>query len=239
MPGHAGGRPRRALRQGASAFALLLCLSAGAALAQPTVNGLFYGDGDDAYYVHWATSELGSKLYVYLHVPTTTLYVALVVDRSVNDNVFGASDPNFPGNYMVSAGWGAGAGQQRSASALTNSEFATFEFACEEGSPRNWAWQQGYACLQSGTWVSDQTCGASSAPSTWPPSIVSSSSWVANINTYQAKATPGWSLYGAGAAGLQVGNWSSPDRNVSNNVNDIAGYPTFSAAPYDWEWSMV
>jgi hypothetical protein len=76
----------------------------------PTVNGLFYGDGDNTIYTLLNTSYFGSKLYAYYDAPTTTLYVALVVDRSVNDNVFGASHSGYSGNYMSSAGWGAGRG---------------------------------------------------------------------------------------------------------------------------------
>ncbi|HUP25958.1 MAG TPA: hypothetical protein VNB06_23860, partial [Thermoanaerobaculia bacterium] len=44
---------------------LVLCLSAGTAFAQPTVNGWFYGDGDDALYSPYAVSEYGSVLYSY------------------------------------------------------------------------------------------------------------------------------------------------------------------------------
>ena len=51
----------------------------------PTVNGLFYGDGDDIYYTLLSTSYFGSKLYAYYDAPSNRLYVALVVDRSIND----------------------------------------------------------------------------------------------------------------------------------------------------------
>ena len=239
----------RALRRVSWIFALLLCVSAGGALAQPTVNGLIYGDGDDAYYVHWATSELGSKLYVYLDVPTTTLYVALVVDRTVNDNVFGASHAGFSGNYMASAGWGAGGGQQRSASELTNSEFATFRFACEENSPRLWEWMQGYACLQSGTWVSDSSCGTSGVVENgFPPTLQSASSFARNINTWNAGTMP-WNMHVFGTA---QSAWKSPfsatDPNTTppnnpNTVIGLEGYPasgqiTYSGT-YAYEWSMV
>lgn len=243
-------RSRRAVRRASSFFAFLLCLSAGGAAAQPTVNGLFYGDGDDAYYVHWATSELGSKLYVYLDVPATTLYVALVVDRSVNDNVFGASHAGFSGNYMQSAGWGAGGGQQRSASALTNSEFATFEFACEEGSDRNWAWQQGYACLQSGTWVSDSSCGTSGVVlNGFPPGLQSASSFALNVNTWNAQAVKPWDMH---VFGTSQSDWKSPfsasDPNTTppnnpNTVIGLEGYPASGQITYNstylYEWSMI
>ncbi|HUP42056.1 MAG TPA: GEVED domain-containing protein, partial [Thermoanaerobaculia bacterium] len=230
---HPNSSPR-AVRRAISACAVLLCLAAGAAFAQPTVNGLYYGDDDDELYQPYAESIGGSILYQYLDVPNQKLYIALVVSHSVNDTVCSPTRA-----YTTSAGWNP----PRPCSQLVNSEFAEFIFECAPGSPNAWTWQQGFACANNTTnppsdWVSDQTCNAS-AGTVAPPSIESSSSWVANINTYQAKATPGWNLYGTGAAGLEVGNWSSPDRDVSNNVNDIAEYPTFSVAPYDWEWSMV
>lgn len=108
--------------------AVLVAAPWGGAFAQaPTVNGLFYGDGDGAKYVEYATSVYGSKLYLYFDAPTATLYVALVVNTVVNDNVFG--QPASPDkNYMASVGWGNGMGQQRGADALTDSEFAQFTF---------------------------------------------------------------------------------------------------------------
>ncbi|HEX6201777.1 MAG TPA: hypothetical protein VF100_02165, partial [Thermoanaerobaculia bacterium] len=230
---------------------LLLCLPTVTALAAPpTVNGLFYGDGDDARYVHWATSLYGSDLYVYLDVPTTTLYVALVVDRSVNDNVFGASHSGFPGNYMQSAGWGQGGGQQRSAVALTNSEFASFEFACAFGSDNDWAWQQGYACQQGGTWVSDSSCSTSAVLiNDYPPTLQTASSFARNINTWTAAAVKPWDLHVFGSA---VSQWKSPfstnDPNTTppNNPNTVIGLEGYPAtgplgynSTYQYEWSMV
>lgn len=50
-----------------------LLLAAGPVAAQPTVNGLFYGDGDSSQYVLWNTSYYGSGLYIYYDAPTTTL----------------------------------------------------------------------------------------------------------------------------------------------------------------------
>lgn len=252
--------------QGASAgiatwtAAALLCVAAATGVAaQPTVNGQFYGDGDDAYYVHWDTSYYGSRLYVYFDAPTTTLYVALVVDRSVNDNVFGASHSGYSGNYMQTAGWGKGKGQQRSAADLVNSEFATFEFACAPGSPNSWAWQQGYACQNGSSWSSDSTCGTSAVlMNGYPPSLQSASSFAWNINTWNAAGTKPWNLH---VFGTNVGSWKSPfetsDPNTDppNNPNTVIGldgYPAptntgdLSLGPaithstdHEYEWSMI
>ncbi|MCA1778422.1 MAG: hypothetical protein LC637_03270, partial [Xanthomonadaceae bacterium] len=62
--------------------ALTLLVGCSLAIAQaPTVNGLFYGDGDNERYpaMPSAVSENGSKIYATL--VDNILYVALVVDR--------------------------------------------------------------------------------------------------------------------------------------------------------------
>src|SRR5690606_309708 len=57
----------------------------------PTVNGLFYGDGDYMLYSPIATVPSGTTMYAFLDEQadgTRILYIALVVSRAVNDNVF-------------------------------------------------------------------------------------------------------------------------------------------------------
>ncbi len=232
--------------------------SSGLMNGPPTVNGLFYGDGDDIYYTLLSTSYFGSKLYAYYDAPSNRLYVALVVDRSINDNVFRGGDTGT--GYMTSAGWGGGGGQQRNAVKLTDSEFAGFTFACEVGDPlRTWAWQQAYGCAPSSAsnpWASRADCGPGSG--TPPPSYQSSSSFVWNINNYRDKygttappsGSPPWNMYTYGAA---TSAWKSPFASANpNTVIGLAGYPaatnandlsqgppiTFSNV-HEWEWSMV
>ncbi|HSL83950.1 MAG TPA: GEVED domain-containing protein, partial [Thermoanaerobaculia bacterium] len=226
-----GLSPRGPLAAGA--LALLLCVSAGGAAAQPpTVNGWFYGDGDDSRYLPYSVSEYGSVLYSYLDVPNWRLYVALVVDHSVNDTVCSSTRA-----YTSSAGWNP----PRPCDRLTDSEFAEFTLECAPGSPNAWSWRQGFTCAQNTTnnphsdWVSDESCGASAGD--WPPSIVSSSSWAANVNTYQSNPSPAWNLYANGTA---VSGWKSPFvASAPNDVTQVPGYDTFSAGGYQWEWSMV
>ena len=93
--------------------------------AAPTVNGLFYGDGDENQYVLYNTSIGGSKLWYTVY--GNTLYVALVVDRSVNDNVFA---PKTNKEYNQSAGWE----NHRDAKRLTDSEFAEFSLTVGDAS---------------------------------------------------------------------------------------------------------
>ena len=209
------------------------------ASAQPTVNGLFFGDGDNTLYNPYSTSVGGSVLYSYLDAGTTTLYVALVVNHAVNDMVCSPKDNKA---YTGSAGWGG----HRSCKRASDSEFATFSLECAPNSANAWTWQQALGCAQNladpnSNWVSNSTCGPSSPAADWPPGVEanSTSSWVANVNTYQNAATPrGWNLYAFGT-GLD-GGWKSPFlASAPNDVTQVPGYPTYSGSNYQWEWSMV
>ena len=223
---------------------LVSFLAASGATAQPTVNGLFYGDGDDALYSPYATSQNGSVLYSYYDAGTTSLYVALVVSHAVNDMVCSPSS-NRP--YTQSVGWNP----PRSCNRATDSEFATFTFQCAPGSPNSWTWQQALGCSQTAgppesSWVSDSSCGPSSVASAWPPGVEANAttSWVANANTYQAAApaTRAWDLY---TFGTGTSSWKSPFVAATpNDATLVPGYPTYSTTDggglfYEWEWSMV
>ena len=127
----------------------ITALSTSAIAQAPTVNGLFYGDGDNQRYpsTPYAQSEYGSNLY--LTLINNTLYVALVVDRSVNDNVFAGKSSGQGGDptaddYLASAGWGSGG--NLSALRRMDSEFAEFNFTVGTGTnQQTFTWQQGYA----------------------------------------------------------------------------------------------
>ena len=235
-------------RLAAGALVVLLLSTAGIASAQaPTVNGLFYGDGDNTRYVEWNTSYYGSKLYTYFDRPGTTLYVALVVDPFVNDNVFTDRPPDTAA-YMSSVAWGGGAGQQRDAATLTNSEFASFTFACDQTSGPMWTWAQAYGCAPSpstGLWASRHNCGPGFG--TPPPTYNSTSSFAWNINNYRTKygtsappiGSPPWNMYVYGTA---AGNWKSPFASGSPTVVPGAVSPAVVppySATYEWEWRMV
>jgi hypothetical protein len=202
------------------------------AAGAPTVNGLFFGDGDNNLYVPYATSEYGSILYVYFANPN--LYVALVVDRSVNDNVF---SPSSNRAYTQSAGMNP----PRAADRLYDSEFAAFTLECQTA-PLSWSWQMGYGGKPGATWIADHTVGGGQG--TPPPGIVSGSSFAWNMNTYEAKAYPAgvpWDMYVFGTANTQ---WKSPfDPANPNTVPGLDGYPvtgpTGFSTVYDWEWPMV
>ncbi|MDZ7724707.1 MAG: GEVED domain-containing protein [candidate division KSB1 bacterium] len=215
----------------------VLLLSSLQLYAQPTVNGLFYGDGDDAIYTLYSTSEYGSGLYYTVH--ENTLYVALVVHRSVNDCVFsplsGGGRDRDP--YMKSADWK----KSHDVNTLTNSEFAGFTLTIGSTS---YDWQQGYAYnpspgINTG-WVSDNTTG--NGLGTAPPGYTSASSFTCNLNNYAQRYNSGTQLFDLEVYGTGVGNWKSAwDSN--ENVNQMTGYPASGQITYDpnyeWEWSMV
>ncbi|MEE8368085.1 MAG: GEVED domain-containing protein, partial [Thermoanaerobaculia bacterium] len=240
--------PIARFRRWALATALLAILP-GASLGQtPTVDGLFFGLGDNTLYQPYATSVNGSVLYIYYDGSTNTMYVALVVSHTVNDNV---CSPKGNKDYTASAipPWT----QHRSCKRASDSEFASFTLECAPGSPRSWAWQQATGCaLTAGPpqsdWVSDPTCGASSPLADWPPGVEdnSATSFVANINTYQDAVpdTRAWDLY---AFGDDINDWKSPF--VASDPDDVTlvpGYPTYSDDDgnpmplfFEWEWSSV
>ncbi|MCU0304035.1 MAG: C25 family cysteine peptidase [Thermoanaerobaculales bacterium] len=235
----AAGLRRPAPCVAAALLGLTLVLAAPAAADPPTVNGLFYGDGDSSKYVEYATSYLGSKLYISYDAPTATLYTALVVAPNVNDNVFGQPDGGT--TYMASVGWGNGSGQQRGANKLTDSEFAQFTFACAPGSPNQWTWYQGYACLSGGSWVSDMSCPTSSGAA--PPGYTSASSFAWNMNTYQAAPVP--KPWNREVRGTRLRDWVSPfdPAQTPPLALGLDGYPSLAGAGfsdlYQYEWRMV
>ena len=92
------------------------------AAAPPVVNGLFYGDGDYKDYWLYSQSEYGSGLYVYFDEPT--VYLALVVTRTINDNVCGPADPDQP--YTTDAGWNP----PRNCKKNSDSEYASWTLRC-------------------------------------------------------------------------------------------------------------
>jgi len=210
----------------------------------PTVNGLFYGDGDNLNYpsMPYATSTAGS--YVYLTLQNGTLYVALVVDRVVNDAVW---SPKSNSVYTISAGWS----NHRTAKRAMDSEYASFTLTTDTGTnEQTWAWRQGSAGVSSGSmsytnenWVSDTTvAGGLGSP---PPSIDSYSSYAWNMSNYAYRVNnsidPGWDM------GIDDQyNWNSPFTNPGDHtdvVNASEGFPatgdiTYSST-YEWEWSLV
>jgi hypothetical protein len=240
-------------------FALLAGVSvcATSAMGQsggpPTANGLFYGDGDHLRYPAqpFAVSQRGSRLF--LTLINNTLYVAMVVDRTVNDNAFDAGGRT---SYMTSAGWNQGGGNLNAQKRM-DSEFAAFEFTVGEGTNlQTFSWQQGYGGPSNGTvdrrvanFIANET--VSGGLGTPPPGMVSSSSLAWNLNRYAeqfAQGTLNWTMPGTDT---NAASWKSPwvgaDGSLPSNPNSVIdpaeGYPTTGqitfSPTYQWEWSMV
>ncbi len=200
----------------------------------PKVNGIFHGDGDYERYVLIATSARGSRLYGYFDPESSRYYIALVVNRSVNDNVVG------PGAYTSSAGWTPAHPFNK----LVDSEFMGFTLSC--GS-QTWTWQQGYGAqpnslrnVTSPTWFSSHQAGAGSG--TPPPGYVSSSSMVWNLNNHARGGSPSWDVSAGGT--LPYNEWKSPSLpGFPNDVTKVDGYPATGEITHSnvhgWEWAMV
>lgn len=232
-------------------------------MSPPTVNGLFFGDGDYLRYYPIATVPTGTTLYAYLDEKADgarTLYVALVVSRAVNDNVFDiGSPPDKLTAYSRSAGWT----QHRGVERLTDSEFMGFSLTghdIETDRDITWTWQQCYARQidpvtgadknqgswdsTDPNWVSDHLHGAGLG--TPPPGYVSSSSLVWNLKNYALNRlnpnVPKWDVTVGGTRVVET--WKSPfDPAFPDDVTRVDGYPpagqiTFSET-YGWEWPMV
>jgi hypothetical protein len=241
----------------ASLLVLISLLSALTALPQPvvaadgppTVNGLFWGDGDweryGDYYAKATASD--SKLYRFVDGANERLYVALVVDGNFNDNVFDYSLTP----YMESAGWN----RTRSIKELLLSDHAVFElYLTCDGTTEFYTWGQGYAKQGNANWQqssntatdwwSGQT-GQEPSIGAPPAGIDQSSSLVWNMNHYAVDPR-----FDMNVNGPAVANWKSAfDATNPNTVVDLDGWPdggvisstapiTFSET-YQWEWAMV
>jgi len=215
-------------------FLLLVLILPEALYAAPTVNGLFYGDGDESQYVLYNTSVGNSKLWY--TVADNRLYVALVVNPVlVNDNAF-ANKKNKA--YTKDAGYP----NHRDSKRLTDSEFA--EFTLTVGDVET-TWKQGYADQLGGynntqpTWYSSETAGAGSG--TPPPGYVSSSSFVWNLNNYATNSDKKWNMDQYGSDRY---SWMSPfESSDPSKALGLDGYETLETAGfssyYQWEWPMV
>jgi len=249
-------------------FSLLFSFAApaqptSAAGEPPNVNGLFWGDGDYIKYQANGPIATGvssdSALYAY-QANDGRLYVALVVDGNVNDNVF---DQGKNSDYILSAGWPAG-GNVRPAYHLINSELATFTTTiCDV----TYEWNQGYARQVDETgaevsvkdsdntraiWYSDNVAGTGMG--TVPPGYDSSSSMVWNMNNYASSVLSGAQTFemnvNCGSGPCTVYDWKSPFNpglGAGDTVTTTGGWPetittttpiSYSTL-YEWEWAMV
>lgn len=233
------------------------------------VNGLFYGDGDDARYEVYSYSP---------PIPPSTrnrgtlyfrdefdgdgerwLYFAMVLDRSVNDNVFAIRQGNTADrDYLDSSGWG---NNGHTFDQLYKSDCLTMTLRC--GDDTTYTWTQGYIYdgdgdqdPLEGDWLSD-VGDPNQGGGTPPPSLHSASSLQWNmINTLWDVTLGGnrvyddWKSPASGSPPVYPGDTGYPDFGAyaaDSDVTDEIGYPPIGSDPdnitYDtewqWEWPLV
>ncbi|MDZ7724708.1 MAG: GEVED domain-containing protein [candidate division KSB1 bacterium] len=205
--------------------------------ATPTVNGLFYGDGDSGEYEVLAENEEGrGTLYYYLE--NNSLYMAVVVDPSVNDNVF---DKFKETDYISSAGWSRGAG--RTGYELVGSDHLEFSFTrTKNGVNETLSWHQDYVYDADGDgdpmeadWLSDAwgDDGSSKNGLLPPEGTISKSSLQWNLNNDSWVTNHPEYFDGGG----RRAPWKSPhDPNDPNSLS--GGYPFWDSVN-QWEWALV
>jgi hypothetical protein len=171
----------------------------------------------------------------------------MVVDRSVNDNVFaiGKSVDPIDKSYLESAGWNPKAGH--TFDQLLRSDNMEFKLVCGQ---TTYQWRHGYLYDPNGDnspagkdWLSgpgDPTDGGG----TTPPGLVSASSLQWNMNNTTWDVT-------LGGTRTSTTTWKSPTYGSGSSVlstDSSWGYPPVSQQPADaikfnstlkWEWPMV
>ena len=210
----------------------------------PTVNGLFYGDGDNLCYELLA--ENPGRAQLWYHLEGDVLYAALVLSTSINDNVFGAIDDDTDDAYVISAGW-KGNGNQHEARALIQSDRAEWNLAC--GDSKSY-WLQDYAYDPEKPedydpfepdWLSDPY-GKDGGGLPPPGFITSASSLQWNLNWHAALSPTApitWWDVTRGGTQSDWEDWKSPDGGVTDTVTDtFDGYPQYHTY-YNWEWPVV
>jgi len=192
----------------------------------PTVNGLFYGDGDVNKY-NLLSTALGGRGSVYFRLDGDTLYLAVLVNSSVNDNVFGSN--KLDRSYLDSANWNNHNGKH-----LLNSD--NVELRLTDGGTNDYQWEQDYCYDADGDrdpseadWLSDPY-GADGGGTPPPGLTASASSLQYNLNNSTWDVT-------LGGTRNKPDSWKSLDEDGDGDVTD-EGWPAFNST-FDWEWSLV
>lgn len=206
--------------------------------AQPTVNGLFLGDGDYLKYSPVAVAPLGRGV-LYAAVDDGMAYALLRVDTTANDNAFGICKNHVGVDcaMMESIGWD-GPSKEHTYEKLWNSEYSEWQISCLDVSnphkSHTWTWRQGYmdpvvgsSCHKDtdpdgcqGKWESRTVQGT-------PPSGTSmATSMVYNMNHYNP------AKWDATVGGTRT------DGSMYRSDGNLTGYPGYSAA-LDYAWEMI
>jgi len=235
--------PRHAAAAQAQADSSVRPLSNG----PPTVNGLFYGDGDYARYLYYAENPGRSTLY---YTKTgDVLYLALVMSSTFNDLVFGRTGQEPDRAYLQSAGW-SGQGNAHQFKHLDTSDHSIWNLCC--GSCGCWTWAQdvlrdadGDEDVGEADWLSDPY-GEFSGTGLPPPGFITSASslqWNLNWHAVPTQPTHRWDVT---LGGTRTSNttYKSPDAGpaeggTAQDVTDaVDNWPLWSSY-WEWEWHLV
>lgn len=205
---------------------LLALVPAGVVSAAPSVDGR----PDIGNYSVYGYSP-GGRGTLYYALDGSTLYVMMVVDETVNDNVFGKDKDAGDKAYVATAGWG-----KHSFKDLVNSDHINLTLTCGTDS---WTWQQDYAYDADGDknpletdWKSDYL--GNDGGGTPPPGIIASSSLAWNLNNTLWDVTLGGNRTGdKDYKSPDDVQWPPSDNDVTNN-----GWPGYDSTNV-WEWQMV
>ena len=206
----------------------------------PTVNGLFYGDGDYTRYSFLSPSvPANAYIYNYIDIDAGVFYVAVVVNATYNDNVFGDTGNATDKLYLQSAGW-KGGGNQHDAKALIQSDHLEMILTC---CGQTWNWSQDYAdCYFPDT----SNCKNTPFNSYWTSDENGTDGWGTPPPGYASNSSFQWTmkhtLWDYTLGGTRVGNddWKSVDTGVIGNITDEEGWNTdWFNDEYQWPWLMV
>lgn len=227
----------------------------GAPTAAPTVDGLFYGPAgypDSSNYIFLAENPGLASIYYYLD--GATLYIAVVVQRNANDNVFGITGGGAGSDqaYLQSAGWN-GNGANHRFNQLPASDHLEFQLTCDGGAIDE-TWIHGYVYdtdndsdPAEADWLSgpaDPSIG--SPPPTAVTLIDTASSLMWNLNNYASGGSPAWDITLGGIRNSGT-TYKSPASGgaADTDVTDEVGYPADTTQPitfditHGWEWPLV
>jgi hypothetical protein len=229
----------------------MLPAAASIAATPPTVDGLFYGPGDpedptsyDEGYIPLGENEGRGTIYYILD--GSRLQLAVVVDTSVNDNVFGDTNDPVDSDYLKDAGW-SGGGANHTAAALIGSDNVELLLKCGTYEAQ---WKQDYIYeTATGEWASgpDGPDGTpipiELSPPSSPATFASSLEWNFENTTWPYTNTQP----------SNPDNWTSVNTNTLTLIEDEEGWNPHDGDPillippsgdgfndlYGWEWAMV
>lgn len=219
-------------------------------LAQPELNGRFYGDGDNSVY-HFLAAGLDDRaiLYYYLDSSTNDLFIACVVSEDVNDCVLGKQGDATDVAYCVSVGWG----KEHWGKSLVKSDHLELKVTtCSNGAitwtidfvedadadenPQEADWYSSNVNPITGVKAPD---GAGTAPA--GTESRSSMQWNLNYGANPAN-TDAWHVWIPHNSNISD-NWKSPydtgfENTLQNGTSYRRGYPTYDPLT-QWEWRLV